>query len=93
MLFVNDIKGARYALQVSACAIYQKHEASYTCSDTNLSIWDWVEGRSEESTMALYWKTSLQMQIHILIYIRSIREADFQLHIIALRTLIKCFLL
>ena len=53
-------------------AKYQKLEASYTCSDTNLSIWDWVEGRSEESTMVLYWKTILQMQMHILIYIHSI---------------------
>ena len=41
--------------------------------------------------MAPYWKQILELQIHILIYIRSIKESNFQLHILALRALPKWY--
>ena len=39
---VSDIKGARYALQVSACVIYKKLVDAHSNSGSSLSILDWL---------------------------------------------------
>ena len=41
----------------------------------------WLENRILESQMCYYWKTILNFQIFVLVYIRSIREGDFQVYI------------
>ena len=87
----SDIKGARYALQVSACVIYKKLVDAHANSDSSLPILDWLDVISARSTMALYWKHIMELEVHILIYIRSIREGNFQLHIEALRALMKWY--
>ena len=56
-----------------------------------LSYLDWLNEISTASVMALYWKQIVKLQTHTLIYIRSIRESNFQLHILALRALIKWY--
>ena len=82
---VSDIKGAHYALQVSACVIYKKLVDAHSNSGSSLSILDWL------NVISTIWKQILELQVHILIYIRSIREGDFQLHILALRALMKWY--
>ena len=88
---VSDIKGTRYALQVSVCVIYKNLFYAHSSSGSSLSHLDWLDEISTTSAMALYWKQILELQIHILIYIRSIRESNFQLHILALRALMKWY--
>ena len=85
----SDIKGARYAMQVCACVIYKKLADAHLNSGSSLPILEWLDVLSTQSPMALYWKLIMELEVHILIYIRSIREGDFPLHVIALRTLMK----
>ena len=42
-----------------------------------LSHLDWLDEISTTSVMMLYWKQILKLQIHILIYFRSIRESIY----------------
>ena len=39
---VNDIKRARYCLQVSACAIFMKLDDAYKASGSTLSLMKWL---------------------------------------------------
>ena len=91
VLKVTNIKGARYALQVSVCAIYQKLVEAHSLSGSSMPVLDWLKAKSKMSVMAHYWRLIMKLQIHILLYIRSIRESNFQLHIMALRALMKWY--
>ena len=86
----TDIKRARYAIQVAACAVYEKLKEAYDNSSSDLSIWDWLHEKCN-NVMCLYWKNILELQLSILVYITSIRESNFQLHLAALRSLIKWY--
>ena len=83
----NDIKGARYAMQVSMCAVFAKLKEGYKGSDSTKPIWEWLNEKSENIN-CLYWKKVLELEIHILIFIRSLRESNFQLHLAVLRYLL-----
>ena len=86
----TDIKRARYAIQVAACAVYEKLKEVYDNSSSDLSIWDWLHEKCN-NVMCLYWKNVLELQLSILVYITSIRESNFQLHLAALRSLMKWY--
>ena len=58
---VTDIKGARYGLQVAACAIYQKLVGAHLLSESPLPLFEWLTERSNVSVMTLYWKLLLEM--------------------------------
>ena len=88
---VTDIKRCRYGLQVSACAIYQQLVKAFN-TRSNITVWEWLAQKSETSTMTLYWKSILEMQIHILIFIRALRESNFELYVVSLKSLMKWFL-
>lgn len=90
LLNANDIKRARYAVQVAACAIYEKLREAHVDSKSELDIWKWLEEKCE-NVMCLYWRTILELQINILIYVRSLRESNFMLHIASLRSLMKWY--
>lgn len=81
---VNDIKGVRYALQLSACIIYKNP----------IHLWVvllLILIGSIKLVMALYWEQIIELQIYILICIQSIRESNFQLHILTLYRLTKTY--
>ena len=69
---VTDIKRCRCSLQTSASAIYQQLVKAFN-TKSNITVWKWLAQKSETSTMTLYWKNILEMQIHILIFIRALR--------------------
>ena len=58
---------------------------------SNITVWEWLAQKSETSTMTLYWKNILEMQIHILIFIRALRESNFELYVVSLKSLMKWF--
>ena len=41
--------------------------------------------------MIFYWKTILELELTILVFIRSIRESNFSLYVISLRSLMKWY--
>ena len=73
---VNDIKHTRYCLQVVVCTVYRKLKEAHTNSNSTLPLMQWLGNRTLESQMCYYWKTILDFQILVLVYIRSIREGD-----------------
>ena len=78
---VNDIKRAHYCLQVAACPVFRKLKDAYVQSKSLSPILDWLEHRSKEREMYLYWKLILDFQVLVLVFIRSIREGNFYVYI------------
>ena len=87
---VTDIKRCRYSLQISASAIYQQLVKAFN-TKSNITVWKWLAQKSETSTMTLYWKSILEIQIHILIFIRALPESNFELYVVSLKSLMKWF--
>ena len=84
---VNDIKRAFYCFQVAACAVFRKLKDAYIQSNYLLPILDWLEHRSKESEICFSWKLILDFQVLVLVFIRSIREGNFQVYIESLISL------
>ena len=77
---VNNIKRARYTLQISLCALFKQLRLAMP-EHTNLSPYEWLKEQSKVNTSFLYWKIVMDLQILNLLYIRSLREGNFQLHV------------
>ena len=88
---VNDIKVARYALQLSVCVINKNLLVAHSSSGSALSHFNWLDEISNTLVIVPYWKQILKLQIHTLIYIQSIRGRNFQMHIMALCPLMKWY--
>ena len=76
---VNSIKRARYALQFSLCALFTMAEDAAGENLSEMSAYEWLCKKSDENEIYLYWKMVMELEIGILIYIRSIREGNFRL--------------
>ena len=88
---VNNNKHARYCLQVAVCAIYRfLVDAHMKDSDSSTPL-HWLDGRSSTSQMCFYWKIILEFQIHILLFIRAIREGNYKLYEETLYQFLKYF--
>ena len=88
---VNDIKRARFCLQVAACAIFWKLKDAFIQSNALLPILDWLVHRSKESKMCFYWKLILDFQVLVFVFIHSIREGTFHVYIESLISLCKWY--
>ena len=89
---VNDIKKARYCIQVCACAIYKKLKEAHKESNSILPVMDWLQKvRSNQSEMSFYWNIILHVEVSILVFIRSIREGNFTLYKQSLWSLMKWY--
>ena len=88
---VNDIKRARYCLQVSLCATYRKLKEAYIKANTQLPILSWLSLKSEESEMCFLWRIIFEIEIEILLFVRSIREGNFNLYLQSLYSLLKYY--
>ena len=89
--FASDIKQARYGIQVAVCSIYYKLKEAHNNSGNGLDIRNWLELKSTDNPMISYWKTILELELIILVFIRSIRESNFSLYVILLRSLMKWY--
>ena len=88
---VNDIKRARYCLQVSLCVIYKLLKEAHVKSNSSLSVLDWLSLMSKESEMCFYWKMIFEIEMAILLFVRSIREGNFELYKDALFSFLKWY--
>ena len=50
---------------------------------------EWLNDKAEESEMCRYWQLVMEMQMNILIFVRSIREGNFKVYAESIRSLIK----
>ena len=81
---VNDIKRARYCMQVSLTSIYGLLNKAYEESGSELQIFDWLEERAKSSEMCFYWKMILDYEILTLSFVRLIRQGDLPLYLATL---------
>lgn len=88
---VNDIKRARYCLQVVACVMFMKLKDAHKNSGSSLPLMQWLEERVLTSEMCYYWKLILDFQVLILTFIRSIREGNFQVYIESFVSIVKWY--
>lgn len=88
---VNNIKRARYALQLSLCSLFTNLEEAAGESMTDMSAYDWLCEKSVENEVYRFWKMVMELEMYILIYIRSIREGNYKLYVETLRKLLKWF--
>ena len=88
---VNQIKRARYCLQVTVCALHRKLVDAIQKECSILEPSQWLQEKSVSNGMCFYWSLVLNLQVEILVFVRSIREGNFILYVQSLRNLLKCF--
>ena len=88
---VNDIKRSRYCLQVSVVVIYTLLKKAYVESGSALSVLDWPDEVDKHSQMCFYWNMILNFEVLLLIYMRSIREGNFELYLASLYRMLPWF--
>ena len=88
---VNQIKRARYCIQVALCSLYRKLGEAAENDNSLVDPYEWLSQKAKSSTMCYYWKMVIDLEVEILIFVRSIREGNFPLYVQSLRSLVKCF--
>ena len=83
---VNDIKRARFCLQVAVCAVFRKLKDSCVQSNSLLPILDWLQHRSKESKVFLLetnsWFPSARFGLHTLNSKRKFSGLHWESHFI-----------
>ena len=87
-LKVFHLTRTRHAHQVTASALYVLLHKAYTeyCSSQEgtecmQSLEAWSDQRANASPQFYFWFIILQLQLQVLIFVRSLREGDFKLYI------------
>ena len=88
---MNNIKRTRYTLQITLCSLFNELREAMPNNLTDLSPYDWLLQKSKDSTSFLYWKCVIDLQVLILLYVRSIRVGNFKLHVEVLFKLLILF--
>lgn len=88
-LNVSQITSARYLLQVCLCAEYKAIKLVCDSCESTQDIQDWMDNKASESPMFHYWKMIFDLQVLILMFIRSERERDFPLYVQVLKSAMK----
>ena len=83
----------RHAHQVTACGLYILLHLSYNeyseandQEDTHLDFSEWCIQKCEECPQFKFWYMILNLQLLMLVFVRSIREGNF-----SLTQVVKCF--
>ena len=91
VLDINNIKRARYTLQITLCALFIKlGEAVFIC-EADLSSYDWLTQKLKNNTSFLYWKCIIDLQIKVLLFVCSICEGNFKLQVEVLYRLLSWY--
>ena len=85
---VNSIKRARYCIQVALCALYKKLTEAVEADGSAKLPFEWLSEQANTSQSCFYWKLIIEYQVHLLVFVRSIREGNFELYIESLQKLI-----
>ena len=85
----SHIKRARYAIQVIVCSLFIKLQEANLKDASNLHPYIWLVEKSKSNKMCFIWKIILDLEMHILIFVRSQREGNFQLYREILHTIIR----
>ena len=97
-LKASHLTRTRHAHQVTACSLYflmnrscDKYAQSLPANEMPEAFDTWRSRRIQESPQFQYWSKTLEFQLIILSFVRSLRDANFQLYIEALDNLMSWF--
>ena len=97
-LSVSHITKTRRAHQVTMCALYILLRRAFNDSgednrptDVADNFTEWCEKREAESPLFKFWFLTLQLQISLCLFVRSLRKGDFKLYISVLTHIIPWF--
>ena len=95
---VSHVTKTRHAHQVNAAALYMLLNTAYKGDFSNqlggensLSFEEWCCKKKSESRQFNFWYQVLLLTVDVLLFIRSIREADFALYIDSLKNIAPWF--
>ena len=86
---VNHIHKARYSFQLSVVSIYTCLKEAHEAINSALLLVSLVEERCSSSCMFKYWMLIMKFQIDYLVFIRSMREDNFNFFVKILISLTK----
>jgi len=93
-LRASHVSRTRRAHQVTAAALSTLQRRAYDhClelsdeRDEELELDDWCQQRAKTCTQFDYWATVLQVELTVLVYVRSLRQGSFQMYSDALTEL------
>ena len=89
LVSVNHIKRAMYCIEVAACVMFSLLISAHEKSGGKGSVLQWLKNKSEESEMCHYWYIIIDQMLNLLIFVRSIREANFSLYVSSLKQVVK----
>ena len=103
MTGASDVKAARYAHQVTCAALHRLMKNSYEKdrdakelktkeNGESETFEEWKERRRNDNPLFFYWALILDLEILLNIYIRSLREGNFQLHLEVLTAFVPWFM-
>ena len=88
---INHLKRVRYCIQVIVCVIYKKMKEAYFKTKSILSLMQWLNEQSEKSSMSFTWVLIFNVEILILLFVRSQRESNFLLRTAVIRSFMKYY--
>jgi hypothetical protein len=80
-LKASHVTRTRRAHQVTACALYILQHKVYAEYTGSLGFDEWCKEHTNTSPQFQYWSITLQLEILLLLYVRSLREGNFQLYV------------
>ena len=97
-LKVSHVTRTRHAHQVTASSLnillhkaYTEYSSSQKNEESLSSLEAWCQERAKASPQFHFWFTILQLELQVMIFVRSLREADFKLYIESLSQLVPWF--
>jgi len=99
MLHASHIARSQHAHQVTAASLYILQQHAYSSSVNRQKTAHgptddynrWCELQSGNHQQFNYWKTVLQLELTVLLFVRSVRQADFDLYVQSLSELVPWF--
>ena len=95
---VSHITRTRHAHQITASSLhillkksYTQYKVSLECGSQLEEFEKWCDRRKQESPHFKFWYTALQLELVVLVFIKSLRTVDFPLYIECLILLVPWF--
>ena len=100
-LKASHVGKTRRAHQVTACCLYillqtayQHYKDNLVNENTLLSYQAWLDNRCLESSQFMFWHKVLSLELLVLTFVKSVRQANFPLYVDSLTKLVPwCFAL
>ena len=80
---VSHVTKTRHTHQITAASLWNLLQQAYDQSDlhTTMSLDEWCHQQAQSSVHFDYWLKTLSLQINMLLFVKSLREANFELYI------------